>query len=270
MNTSILAVFSFIVGVYSIPTLIRIESDQYNGLVNGEGNETQILSKILEALNLLNENSAKLLTEAENTGLNVVHISDQTSEHLPNIDKNIASIDGKITRLNEQTQEIIDFDASLLSDLFPQFFAALDKVNKVLNTINGAVNVIQTLVDGVQTVLVGKQSADLTSISGSNDNLVVTTEAISNTVTSLETLVTEGNALITETNTLLEGFIAKIPDKVIETINLSTFQMESASIVSADFTGDACVYDPLGTGPIECLGTELGALTAEGVRLQGL
>jgi uncharacterized protein YoxC len=270
MNTSILAVLSFIVGVYSIPTLVRIESDQYNGLVNGEGNETHVLSKILEALNLLNENSAKLLNQAENTGLNVEHISDQTSQHLPQIDRNIASIDGKITRLNELTQEIVDFDASLLSDLFPQFFAALDKVNKVLNTINGAVNVIQTVVDGVQAILIGKQSADLTSISGSNDNLVISTEAISATVTSLETLVTEGNALVTETNTLLADFIAKIPAKVIETINLSTFQMESASVETADFTGDACIYDPLGAGPIECAGAELLGLAAEGVRLQGL
>lgn len=139
-------------------------------------------------------------------------------------------------------------------------------------------------------------SANLASVLFSARALVAATYATGNlTALLLESTQTTGNFthdLYTEEDSWgenvkkdLDGILEELKDdafkkKVLSAIEETEFSvevgaleleaMEAATQIAANALLDGCTYNPLGFGPIECVGTEIAGATFEGAAATGL
>jgi len=149
------------------------------------------------------------------------------------------TIDGTML-LNTTLGDIYSLEKEETATIASDFFRKLDKVNEVLSTINGAVGAIDTVLSGINTLLSGTQSTALASIAKST--------------ATMATLMGD----------LVDGGLRK---SVLEVIAETEFVVNAETLQAAELLMDACEYDPLGIGPINCNGLEGVQFEIEGVNL---
>lgn len=185
---------------------------------------------------------------------------------------------------------IIAMDADVF-DLLQPMQSMLSSINNVIkDTAYGNVitnDTYDAVVDiAIDTESIKRSSADTaTRISAVVTNtqntvakltaveaLLATIEANVATMTGVQALMHTQNAnLMAMLTTKLDAILRAIeavnaPGSFLKRMNAAANGLSATSLVSLDFTGDVCEYDPLGFGPIECEGTEILKTDMQGIK----
>lgn len=129
------------------------------------------------------------------------------------------------------------------------FYSYLEKMNDVLSTIQTTIDVLQAALGLLSNWF---QSTQV----GVMENQLITQQRT--------------NALLEQLIEAFDTFKAEIPAKVLETIAASEFEIEAGATVGTEMFFDACEYDPLGFGPINCDGLEATEVVLNVVKIEGV
>lgn len=254
------------------PTLVELVKSQYDELVtiieqigieittenftlNFDLEQLESLTQLVSTNLILNqEKNTEMLSslEATNTQFMIQSHNDNNQMHtlvtelgLSNHNDldNFASTNHiDLRTINDTLGKIWTLEHAETEALSNKFFTILGEIDAVLDTINGVINTMQAVQGALQTYFTVGQNGIL-------ENLLVEQ---------------------TTTNALLRTFIEGFDAKVIEAVMAATWEVETEEVIGTEMLFDACVYDPLGFGPINCDGLEASTMVLNAVKMQGI
>lgn len=264
--------------VNAIPTLVELERRQYDNFLRYIGNisidiegENITLNANFHSLILLQEQSIQLqeqtiraiehLGEDFNTLFN--NAFSMIGEGLVNINETNIAILNAVKSSDQSNQELLGQLITSIATLdthqeerkdswYNKFETIMNPLSQTLADVNNAINIVHETVDaiyGIFEVFQESQDVFVEDIAGDTAAMAAEMSAMSGEVTAMSGEMT---AITADVSAIAANFILGMRGVIARAT-------VGSKMVCAETALDDCAYDPLGTGPIGCIGAELNA-----------